>query len=183
MVHHSHRRGHLSGSNSLQDPLSGRRAFYFLGAFCHLGPVDRQCSDRLPLSAMAPEPLVPNKISFVTWLTFVSVCALASLSGLVWIFVPNYSDSLKQERERVLRQDLLLMRSLISQYTLDKKQRPHSLHDMAAAGYLKNVPRDPFTGRNDTWIVKCSSDLSTPGIVGIESGYGNATNNAAHECD
>jgi len=75
-----------------------------------------------------------------------------------------------------LRQDLVTMRAIISQYTLDKHKPPLSLDDLVAAGYLKEVPTDPMTGRKDTWVVMCSSDRSLHGIVGIDSGYGNADN-------
>ena|SRR5256885_10499584 len=52
----------------------------------------------------------------------------------------------------------------------------HSLDDLVAAGYLKEVPVDPLTGRKDTWVVKCSSDGSEAGIVDIDSGYGKTSN-------
>ena len=82
----------------------------------------------------------------------------------------------RETRERVLLQDLFTMRAIISQYTLDKQKRPHSLDDLVAAGYLKEVPVDPLTGRKDTWVVKCSSDGSEAGIVDIDSGYGKTSN-------
>jgi hypothetical protein len=74
------------------------------------------------------------------------------------------------------RQDLRTMNAVITRYTLDKQLPPHSLDDLVAAGYLKEVPTDPMTGRKDTWVVKCSSNLSRRGIVGIDSGYKNTSN-------
>jgi general secretion pathway protein G len=83
------------------------------------------------------------------------------------LLLPNYVTSLPEARERVVRQELVEMRALIGQYTFDLQKRPHSLNDLVVAGYLKDQPIDPTTGRRDTWIVECSKELRTPGIIGI----------------
>ncbi len=70
------------------------------------------------------------------------------------------------------------MRAIIAQYTLDMRNAPLSLDDLVASGYIKEVPTDPMTQRKDTWVVVCSGDRSQPGIVDIESGYGNLSNKA-----
>jgi general secretion pathway protein G len=75
-------------------------------------------------------------------------------------------------RERILRQDVIEIRALISQYTLDLQRRPQSIDDLVTAGYLKHLPTDPMTGRTDTWVAEWSSDPKMPGIVGIRSGSG-----------
>ena len=99
------------------------------------------------------------------------------------LFLPSYVTSPRQARERVLRQDLRMMNAVTTQYTLDKQKPPHSLDDLVVAGYLKEVPIDPMTGRKDTWVVRCSVDRSAKGIVGIDSGYGTATNKGTLHCD
>ena len=71
---------------------------------------------------------------------------------LVAIAVPNYTQSLLRAKESVLRQDLFQLRSLISQYTLDKQKAPQSLDDLVQAGYIKQIPNDPTTGKPD-WTV------------------------------
>ena len=115
-------------------------------------------------------PLVPNKGVYTAWLSFQTACVIAAIGLLIWIFVPNYVTTPKQARERVLRQDLRVMNALITQYTLDKETPPQSLDDLVRAGYLKELPIDPITGRKDTWVVRCSSNPSSKGIVGVESG-------------
>jgi general secretion pathway protein G len=64
------------------------------------------------------------------------------------------------------------MHVLISQYTRDLHKRPQSIDDLVTAGYLKRVPKDPLTGRNDTWVAEWSTEPKTPGIVGVRSGSG-----------
>ncbi len=63
--------------------------------------------------------------------------------------MPVYNQSILRAKESVLRQDLFQLRSLISQYTLDKQKAPQSLEDLVTAGYLKQLPADPTTGKAD----------------------------------
>jgi len=69
-------------------------------------------------------PEVSNKTAYVAWLTFETACVLASFYGLVWLFAPGCVISPRQARERVLQQDLVEMRAIISQYTLDNRRPP-----------------------------------------------------------
>lgn len=71
---------------------------------------------------------------------------------LVSIAVPVYSQSVLRARESVLRQNLFTLRSLISQYTLDKQKAPQSLDDLIQGGYIKIIPNDPMTTKPD-WTV------------------------------
>jgi general secretion pathway protein G len=128
-------------------------------------------------------PLVPNKGVYGAWLGFQTACVIAAVCLLIWLFLPNYITNPKQARERALRQDLRVMNALISQYTLDKDTPPQSLDDLVRAGYLKELPIDPKTGRKDTWVVRCSGNLSRKGIVGIESGGENGARTWNPRCD
>ncbi len=94
---------------------------------------------------------------------------------LVSIAAPIYTSSIQRAREAVLKDDLFTMRSVISQYTLDKQRAPQSLDDLVQAGYLKQVPLDPFTNARDTWTVEqedvlLSVDQQQPGITDVHSG-------------
>ncbi len=116
-----------------------------------------------------------------TALVALGLIALVLLAAEV--IVPRYVTSPQQARERVIRQDLLTMRAVIGQYTLDKQKRPHTLEDLVTAGYLKNVPMDPTSGRTDTWIVECSKDPALPGIADIASAVGGTSNTGTPSCD
>jgi|SRR5689334_19982625 len=94
---------------------------------------------------------------------------------LVSIAAPIYSSSILRAREAVLKDDLFTMRSVISQYTLDKQRAPQSLDDLVTAGYMKQIPLDPFTNARDTWTVEqedtlLSVDQQQPGITDVHSG-------------
>ena len=57
-----------------------------------------------------------------------------------------------------LRQSLVLLRAEVSQFTLAHQRAPASLAELVSSGYMKQVPTDPFTGRNDTWRIEKSRD-------------------------
>jgi general secretion pathway protein G len=92
---------------------------------------------------------------------------------LISIAVPIYRTSLIKSREAVLRQDLFTLRSLISQYTLDKQKAPQSLDDLIQGGYLKVIPKDPMTNEPNWEVVQedvvLSVDQQDPGINDVHS--------------
>ncbi len=94
---------------------------------------------------------------------------------LVSISIPAYNQSIMRAKESVLKQDLFQLRSLISQYTLDKQKAPQGLDDLVSAGYIKQIPVDPMTGSNGSWTVEqedslMSVDQQDPGISDVHSG-------------
>ncbi|MGH9492328.1 MAG: type II secretion system protein [Terriglobales bacterium] len=94
---------------------------------------------------------------------------------LISVAVPSYQQHVKMAREAVLREDLYQMRMAIDQYSLDKLRAPQSLDDLVSAGYLREVPLDPFTSSRDTWLVVqedvvLSVDQNQPGISDVHSG-------------
>ena len=92
---------------------------------------------------------------------------------LVSIALPVYNRSILRAKEGVLKQDLFTLRQVIDQYTLDKQKAPQSLDDIAAAGYIKKVPIDPFTSEAN-WTVDQEDatqavDQQDPGINDVHS--------------
>jgi general secretion pathway protein G len=61
-----------------------------------------------------------------------------------------------------LRQNLFTLRSVISQYTLDKQKAPQSLDDVVQAGYIKQVPSDPMTTKPDWTVDQEDSTVMSP---------------------
>ena len=94
---------------------------------------------------------------------------------LMSVAIPRYQASILRARETVLRDDLYTLRSVIDQYTLDKQKAPQSLQDLVDAGYLKQLPKDPFTSSRDSWVPVtddsiASPDQSQPGVIDVHSG-------------
>ncbi len=94
---------------------------------------------------------------------------------LLSLVIPSYNRSIQRAKESVLRENLFTMRSVISQYTLDKQKAPQSLDDLVSSGYLKQIPSDPITASNSTWTVDqedalLSVDQQETGINDVHSG-------------
>jgi len=73
------------------------------------------------------------------------IIVISIIAILVAIAAPIYKNHVLRARESVLKQDLQAMRDAISQYTQDKNKAPQDLNDLVSAGYLRALPRDPFT--------------------------------------
>jgi general secretion pathway protein G len=97
------------------------------------------------------------------------------IATLAAIAVPMYMRNIQAANEAVLREDLRVMRQAINSYTVDKQKAPQSLDDLVTGGYLRAVPKDPITGRTDTWQTSATDTLSTidqtqSGIDDVHSG-------------
>jgi general secretion pathway protein G len=92
---------------------------------------------------------------------------------LASIAMPVYNQSVVQARESVLRSNLGTLRSVISQYTLDKQKAPQSLDDLVSAGYLRQIPIDPMTKQPNWEVVQedvmMAVDQQDPGITDVHS--------------
>jgi general secretion pathway protein G len=92
---------------------------------------------------------------------------------LMAIAIPNYNRTVIQSRESVLRSNLSTLRTVISQYTLDKQKAPQSLDDLVQAGYLRQIPVDPMTKETNWEVVQedtlMAVDQQEPGIVDAHS--------------
>ena len=103
------------------------------------------------------------------------IIVMAIISILVSIAVPQYQKSLRRTKESMLHSHLQTLRTVIDEYTFDKKKAPQTLDDLVAEGYLRAVPIDPITGSDQTWrkIVEDSLtavDQTEPGIFDVRSG-------------
>ncbi|HEY2845531.1 MAG TPA: prepilin-type N-terminal cleavage/methylation domain-containing protein [Bryobacteraceae bacterium] len=101
------------------------------------------------------------------------IIVMAIISILVAIAVPIYQKSLLRAKESMLHSHLSTMRTVIDEFTFDKKKAPQTLQDLVAEGYLRAVPIDPMTG-NDNWRTINEDSLSAvdqtqPGIFDIRS--------------
>jgi general secretion pathway protein G len=94
---------------------------------------------------------------------------------LAAIAIPSYTNNIRNAKEAVLKEDLHTMRTAIDSYTVDKQKAPETLDDLVQAGYLKTMPKDPFTNRSDTWVPAEDDSMSTTdqtqaGINDVHSG-------------
>src|SRR5688572_14278165 len=94
---------------------------------------------------------------------------------LAGIGLSTYSTSVARAKEAVLRENLFRMRDSIDQFYADKGSYPPDLTALVTAGYMRQIPRDPFTESADTWQVVMSepdpaSPTAAPGVFDVKSG-------------
>jgi general secretion pathway protein G len=100
---------------------------------------------------------------------------MAIIGVLAIVAVPSYVSALKHAREAVLKEDLHVIRSAIDSFTMDKQKAPQSLDELVQEGYLKQIPEDPMTRSNTSWVTDTgdamhSLDQTDPGIDDVHSG-------------
>ena len=118
---------------------------------------------------MAPNIRIGRACSADEGFTLVELMIVVAIVGiLATISIPSYHTSLIKARETVLRQDLFTMREVLDQHRADQGKYPASLGALVAAGYLRVLPKDPFTGSTDTW--QEISDSTEGGVFDVYSG-------------
>src|SRR5271155_3525977 len=103
------------------------------------------------------------------------IIVISMIAILAGISIPAYQQSILRAKEATLRQDLYGLRNAIDQYTLDKAKAPQSLDDLVSAGYLRSLPKDPFTNSETTWTTvseegSTAVEQNEPGISDVKSG-------------
>jgi general secretion pathway protein G len=100
---------------------------------------------------------------------------LTIIGILAAVAVPMYQSVILRSREAVLKENLHTLRSVIDQYTADKKSAPQTLDDLVQAGYLREIPEDPILEDSTSWQVEFGDTALVPdqqdtGIVNVRSG-------------
>lgn len=95
---------------------------------------------------------------------------LAIIATLISIAAPQYFGASDRAKETVLREDLNVMRDAIDKFHGDTGKYPDSLQTLVDRRYLRAVPVDPITEKNNTWIEVRGAGNNAAGVVGVKSG-------------
>jgi general secretion pathway protein G len=92
---------------------------------------------------------------------------------LVSIAVPMYQKAILRAKESVLKNNLFTIRTVIDEYTYDKQKAPQTLQDLVSAGYLREIPIDPMTGKTE-WRTIMEDPMAgvsqmEPGLFDVKS--------------
>jgi general secretion pathway protein G len=74
----------------------------------------------------------------------------------------------QNQQETLLKQDLRAMRGAIDEYTIDRKELPHSLDDLVQANYLEDIPVDPVCRQRGWNLHFGPSPLSESPAAGLD---------------
>jgi general secretion pathway protein G len=108
--------------------------------------------------------------TLIELMVVISLIVILASMGLV-----QYRNSMIRAREATLNEDLFRLRGAFDQYYADKNQYPPSLDALVTEGYIRQVPKDPFTESADSWqLIKADPDPNNPtvdaGIINVKSG-------------
>jgi general secretion pathway protein G len=115
-------------------------------------------------------PSTQSGFTLIELMVVLSLIVTLATIGLV-----QYRQSVIFARESVLKDDLFKMRDAIDQYYADKNQYPSTLDELVSGGYLRALPKDPFTSSASTWQpVPAEPDptnpVASPGVYDVKSG-------------
>lgn len=90
---------------------------------------------------------------------------LAVIATLLSIVSPRFFHHLTQSKEITLKHDLNTMREAIDQFYSDRNVYPDTLDELVQYKYLRNIPPDPITDSNLTWVTTPPADANEQGAV------------------
>ena len=106
---------------------------------------------------------------------------MAIIATLLTLAAPRYFGSVDKSKEAVLRQDLAILRDSLDKYYGDTGRYPDALEDLVTKKYLRNIPVDPITESNATWVVVPPGDPAKGMVYDVKSGaQGQATDGSAY---
>ena len=125
-----------------------------------------------PITRLSNFP-IQTGFTLIELLVVVSLIVILASMGLA-----QYRNSIVRSREAVMKEDLFRMRDAIDQYHADKGQYPSSLDSLVSDGYLRKIPKDPFTDSESSWqTVPAEPDPNNPtaeaGVYDVKSGSDN----------
>ena len=94
---------------------------------------------------------------------------------LAGISMTQYRNTQTRAQEAALKENLFRMRDAMDQFYADRNKWPSDLAELVSEGYIREVPKDPFTESKDTWQTsQAEPDANNPasagGIDNVHSG-------------
>lgn len=99
-----------------------------------------------------------------------AVC-MVSLAGIWGCGFRAWRNAVRETKEQVLKDDLVIFRKAIRTYAIKRGELPQNFNDLVAEGVVTTVP-DPITGRAD-WQVTIGEDPALVkgkrGVINVHS--------------
>lgn len=99
---------------------------------------------------------------------YVGIALTALIVGGVAITTGmQYRKTVLKARESVLIDNLAGLRTAVKKYTLEQELAPQSLDDLVKAGYVRDIPSDPITGKKDWRVTQGEVERASKKVNGI----------------
>ena len=111
------------------------------------------------------------------------IVVIAIIGILASVALPRLTRAPRRAEEAVLQTNLRAIRDALNQFYADKGHFPPSLEALVEEEYLRDVPVDPITNSNETWVVEYEEygddygaaetdrpESGEPGIIDVYSG-------------
>lgn len=95
---------------------------------------------------------------------------LAIMATLLSVVSPKYIKSVDKAKEAALKTNLRIVRESIDRYKGDTGHYPSTLQALVDEKYVKAIPIDPITDRDDSWVMISPPNSSQSGVYDIRSG-------------
>ncbi|MFZ4498688.1 MAG: type II secretion system protein [Burkholderiales bacterium] len=114
----------------------------------------QQFGPRRQRPALSSEARRPNGSLRPGFTLIELLVVLAIIGTLLAIALPRYSKSIGRAEEAVLQQNLRATREAIDQFHGDLGRYPVNLQELVMRRYLRELPVDPLTRSNRTWLAQ-----------------------------
>ena len=136
--------------------------------------VPTPCLESIERPALVARLRNGRRVAGFTLLELIIVIAIIGI--LAAVVMPGLGDTRRKAQEAALKADLHTMRDAIDQYYADNGNYPPSLSALEEDGYLRSIPKDPFTQSADTWVEvqaefdedAAETDYAEDGSIGVE---------------
>ena len=110
------------------------------------------------------------------WTLVELLIVLTLIMILASLALSQYRNSVTITKEAALRADLFAMHEAIDQHYADRNIYPESLQALVSTGYLRAIPKDPFTRSAETWQTVLAdpepgATSAAAGVYSVKSGH------------
>lgn len=110
----------------------------------------------------------PRRQGGFTLVELLVVMAIVAL--LLTIAAPRYFGSLDKSKDVALAENLKVLRITLDRFYADKGRYPDTLTELVDQKYLRQVPTDPVTGSDTSWVLVPPKDGAQGAIADVKSG-------------
>ncbi len=95
---------------------------------------------------------------------------MAIIAMLLSLVLPRYIKQTDRAKDAALQENLSSLRAALDQYYGDNEHYPQTLNMLVDERYIRKIPIDPITNRNDTWVTTVVEDEEKKVIIDVHSG-------------